>query len=87
MKKIEVIPLAEIKLKRRGIEVNLVKETVSQPMQVIEGYGGRKVAQRILHYDDKKHLLRVVYEETEENYVVITAYVTSQVSRYWKEER
>ncbi len=29
-------------------------------------------------------LLRVVYDETEQKYVVVTAYLTSAVTRYWK---
>jgi hypothetical protein len=33
---------------------------------------------------DKERLLRVVYEETESAYVVITAYVTSDITRYWR---
>ena len=36
---------------------------------------------------DKQYLLRVVYEEGEEVNVVVTAYLTSQVERYWKEEK
>jgi hypothetical protein len=36
---------------------------------------------------DKEHLLRVVYEEKEESYEVITAYLASQIGRYWKEEK
>lgn len=50
------------------------------------GYGGRKVAQKKLLIEEKEYLLRVVYEETEELYIVVTAYITSQINRYWKEE-
>jgi hypothetical protein len=35
----------------------------------------------------KEYLLRVIYEETEKMYTIITAYLTSQVSRYWKEQK
>ena len=31
-------------------------------------------------------LLRVVFEETDDSYVVITAYLTSDIKRYWKEK-
>jgi len=40
------------------------------------------------HYVDKRGklmLLRVVVEETREEIVVITAYPTSQIKRYWEE--
>jgi hypothetical protein len=52
---------------------------------VLGGYGGRKVAHKKLFIDNKEYLLRVIYEETKEIYIVVTAYITSQTSRYWKE--
>jgi len=35
--------------------------------------------------EGKEYLLRVVYEDKEEQNTVLTAYLTSQVNRYWKE--
>ena len=35
--------------------------------------------------EGKEYLLRVVYEDREERKVVLTAYLTSQINRYWKE--
>jgi hypothetical protein len=86
MKEIEIIPLALKKASRRGIPEEWIRETVEFPYQVVEGYGGRNVAQRKYLKDDKEYLLRVVYERQEETFVVITAYLTSQVERYWKED-
>ena len=37
--------------------------------------------------EDREFLLRVVYEEKEDIDVVVTTYLTSQVDRYWKEEK
>jgi hypothetical protein len=37
--------------------------------------------------EGREYLLRVVYEEKEDRKVVLTAYLTSQVKRYWKEEK
>jgi len=34
---------------------------------------------------NKEYLLRVIYEEKEELKVIVTAYITSQISRYWRE--
>jgi len=53
---------------------------------VVDGYGGRKVIHKRLFIEEKEYLLRVVYEETDESYVTITAYLTSQIKRYWKED-
>jgi len=52
---------------------------------MVEGYGGRSVAQKKYIIGGKEYLLRVVYKEQEDLGVVITAYLTSQVMRYWKE--
>jgi len=85
MKKIEIIPIARKKLERRGLSEAWIKETVNRPDQTVGGYGGRKVAQKKYVLEDKEYLLRVVYEEREDLAVVITAYLTSQVVRYWTE--
>ncbi len=87
MKKIEIIPIAKKKSEQRGIWEDWIKETINSPEQVVEGYGGRKVAHRKYILGDKEYLLRVIYEEKEELYVVVTAYRTSQIDRYWREEK
>jgi hypothetical protein len=84
MKDISIIPLAERKLARRGIPQEWVVETIRTPDEVVEGYGGRVVAQRRYRVRAKDMLLRVVYDETEQQYVVVTAYLTSAVTRYWR---
>ncbi len=80
----EIIPLARKKLRRRGISEEWVKETIDLPDQTLDGYGGRKVAQKKYMIKQKEYLLRVIYEEKEEINRVITAYLTSQIDRYRK---
>ena len=75
MKKVEIIPIAQQKAKRRGIQKEEIEDAVVNPAQIVDGYGGRKVAHKKFFRDSKEHLLRVVYEETEENYTVVTAYI------------
>jgi len=87
MKKIEIIPLAKKKSKRRGISQKCIRETITFPAQIVDGYGGRRVAQRKYVVRNKEYLLRVVYEEKKEAYEVVTAYLTSQIGRYWKEQK
>ena len=87
MKKIEIIPLAKKKAALRGIAQEWIRETIVSPAQAVEGYGGRKIAHRKYVIQDKECLLRVVYEEIDDFYEVVTAYLTSQVARYWKEEK
>jgi hypothetical protein len=38
------------------------------------------------HIRRREMLLRVVFEETEDKYVVITAYLTSDIKRYWRDK-
>ena len=84
MKKVEIIPIAKRKVARRNIPENWIIETVNSPMQVMAGYGGRQVAHRKYIIDDKEYILRVIFEKREDIYLVVTAYLTSQIKRYWK---
>jgi hypothetical protein len=86
MKKIEIIPIAWKKLQRRGIPEEWVRETIKFPAQIVEGYEGRKVAHKKYLIEGKEYLLRVVYEEKKEMIEILTAYLTSQVDRYWEGE-
>lgn len=87
MKPIEIIPLAKKKMRRRGIPEGWVVDAVNAPDQIVEGYRGRTVAHRRHTVRGEERLLRVVFEETAEKYIVITAYLTSAIKRYWKEKR
>ena len=80
----EIIPIARKKLNRRGISEVWVKETIDLPDQTLDGYGGRKVAQKKYTIKQKEYLLRVIYEEKGEINVVITSYLTSHIERYWE---
>lgn len=86
MKEIEIIPLARRKMARRGIAESWVDEALRSPDQVVEGHGGRLVAQQRRRIRRKERLLRVVFEETQDKYVVVTAYLTSDIKRYWKDK-
>ena len=86
MKAIEIIPLAMRKMGRRGIPESWVAEALRSADQVVEGHGGRLVAQQRRRIRRREKLLRVVFEETEDKYVVITAYLTYDIKRYWKDK-
>lgn len=74
---IEIIPIAKKKLRRRGIETSWVVETLRSPEQIVEGHGGR---------GGKRYLLRIVFEDRIGYLLVVTAYLTSQIARSWKEK-
>jgi hypothetical protein len=86
MKEVEIVPLARRKMARRRIPESWVIDVVRSPDQVVQGHGGRFVAQQRRRIRRKEKLLRVVFEETQDKYVVITTYLTSDIERYWKEK-
>jgi hypothetical protein len=62
-----------------------IHDALAKAEQVVEGHGRRLVAHQRHRIRRRERLLRVVFEETEHKYVVITAYLTSDIKRYWKE--
>lgn len=84
MKRIEIIPLALKKIKQRKVPIDWVKETLNSPEQVVNGYGGRKIRQKKYTLDNQEMLLRVIVDEKEDRLIVVTAYLTSQIERYWR---
>lgn len=83
MKRIEIIPLALKKIEQREVPREWIEETLYSPEQVVEGYMGRKVRQRKYALKGKEMLLRVIIDEEPDKFIVITAYLTSQIERYW----
>ena len=45
--KVTFIPHALDRMKKRGITEKMVLETLKDPEKVVEGYGGRKIAQKM----------------------------------------
>tara|TARA_Y100000294_G_scaffold119671_1_gene111144 strand:+ start:3452 stop:3721 length:270 start_codon:yes stop_codon:yes gene_type:complete len=79
---IKIIPLADKKIKVRNISLGMIAETIKSPDQTVKGYGSRTVKQKIYKINNKDKLLRVVCEKEGSNFIVVTAYLTSQVKRY-----
>lgn len=74
---------------RRGIPMALVHTVVENPEQRIadESSPGRWIRQsRLLFEDGKIYLLRVVVAEDEQPPVIVTAYRTSKIDKYWGTE-
>lgn len=84
MKQIEIIPLALKKIEQRKIPTEWIEETLKSPEQIVDGYMGRKVRQRKYTLEGKEILLRVIVDEQKDKFIVITAYLTSQIERYWR---
>ena len=82
---INIIPLANRKIKLRRISRGMLNETINIPDQIVEGYGGRIINQKIYFMENKKKLLRVVYEKKGEEITIVTTYLTNQIKRYWRD--
>lgn len=83
---IVIVLLAQKKMGRRGIPTAWVEETIQNPAQTVPGYGGRVVYHRKYQVPGRKEqLLRVVCDKEPNRAVVVTAYLTSEIHRYWKE--
>jgi len=52
----------------------------------VQGYGGRKIAQKKYQKKGKEYLLRVVLEEHFEEAQVVVVYITSNIDRYWEDD-
>jgi uncharacterized DUF497 family protein len=63
------------------VDKNLITKIISKPDRIESGYKNRLVAQGML---DDKHVLRIVYEESEEEIKIITIY-PGRRSRYEKD--
>jgi hypothetical protein len=63
---------AEEKIAERKIPKTTIESALKNPDAVVSGTLGRKIAHRLIR--DK--LLRIVYEQADKEYIVITAYYT-----------
>ncbi|MBI5299642.1 MAG: DUF4258 domain-containing protein [Deltaproteobacteria bacterium] len=72
-------------MERRGIPQPLLENVLEQPQQIVNEYGGKKTYQSKIDFGGGKiYLLRVVVDDTINPTVVITAYRTSKIEKYWR---
>jgi len=60
-------------LKKHGVIINkeLIEEIINKPSKTEVGYKSRKIAQGSL---DAEHVLRIIYEEINDEVLIITLY-------------
>jgi len=63
---------AKNKITERKISKKIIKNTIKTPDKISENKFGRKIVNKLV----KNKLLRVVYSEKKDIYIVITAYYT-----------
>ncbi len=73
-------PAVRQKIEDHGLSVNEVEAVLAAPEQQVPGYAGRRVYQSRVG----RFLIRVVVEHSRNPPEVVTAYRTSNVTKYWQ---
>jgi len=71
-------------IERRKIPKELIERVLQAPEQKTPEVDNIICYQSQLEIDGKRYLLRVMVNETVEPPVVVTAYQTSKITKYWR---
>jgi len=72
---------------RRAIPLPLLEQVLTAPQQVVAEKVNLKAYQSIVSCEEEKpFLLRVIVDDSISPMVVITAYRTSKIEKYWRSE-
>lgn len=77
---------AKRQLKEREISDVVVRNVLLRPAQIVNSYGGRKIAQDIVRHKGEKFLMRIIFEEIDGELKIITVYLTTRIEKYWRKE-
>ncbi len=75
---------AEEKLKQRGIDRTQIEAVLNTPQQVLDEDGMKVYQSKLVRASGKTQLLRVILAHKANPPVVVTAYWTDQISKYWR---
>lgn len=83
-----VTPHAKFEMTRRGLSEETVRAILLAPEQRLEIRPGRVVLQSRVQLDTPKrtYLVRVLVDVDRHPAEVVTAYRTSRITKYWREE-
>jgi len=73
---------AEEQLRERGLDKELIVQTLLAPEQILDSGKNRKIAQRIFIIGRFKFLVRAIYVIERGEFVVISAYRTTRIWKY-----
>jgi len=77
---------ARQELERRGISLTQLESVLNHPQQIVPDKKGRTVYQsQVDPGDGKMVLLRVIVVGNAGDVLVVTAYRTTRISKYWRE--
>ena len=75
-------------IERRGLDIDVINRVLSAPEQIHEVRNGRIVLQSIVSLGEspRDYLIRVFVDTDREPHEVVTAYRTSKISKYWRDD-
>jgi len=76
---------AERELPQRQIPLDLVASVLDNPQQIVPEREDCKAYQSIVDFEGKAYLLRVIVKDNVDPAIVVTAYRTSRIRKYWRE--
>ena len=84
----EIAPHARFEMERRGLGEKVLRRVLATPAQRLEIRPGRHVLQSRISMGEpaKEYLIRVIVDVDRRPNVVVTAYRTSKIEKYWSAE-
>jgi hypothetical protein len=70
------------KIRKRNISIDLIDKVFQNPQQIIKE-SEMSIFQSILIVDNKEYLLRLFVNIKKIPSVLVTVYITSNISKYW----
>jgi hypothetical protein len=84
MKPVRFSDHARLEIVRRDIPFEVVEQVLSSPEQSVPEHGGLVARQSRVELEGRQYLVRVIVAEQPDASVVVTAYRTSRVGKYWR---
>jgi len=81
-----ISPHAEFEMHRRGLDEAAIRRVLENPEQREAVRPGREVLQSRIELKGRIHLVRVFIDIDRVPPEVVTAYRTSKVEKYWRDE-
>jgi Domain of unknown function (DUF4258) len=74
---------AREEIERRRIPLPLLKSVIEKPGQIVAERGALKAYQSKCDIGGKMYLLRAIVDDSTDPAVVVTAYRTTKIEKYW----
>ncbi len=84
MKPVRFSDHVRLEIVRRDIPFEIVERVLNNPEQSVSEHGGLVAQQSRIELEGKQYLVRVIVAERPDATVVVTAYRTSRINRYWR---